>query len=170
MPSGVSKKNRQNLTYVASGPRSQTGDDVLARERFGGKMIRGRSYVASPPTHYGRGKRRTVTISWFGREKKSGLEFVQWFFWDGAKEMMRNASCFVVSFLVNDSFQFPKRQVSQTFCLYNNVWGNFPDQPSHNWLSWGPTGWSPKLVSWNWALVPYQVDPGWFSSLHIFFG
>lgn len=43
-------KRAFNLEEVdpCKGPRNQNGDDALAREKFGGKRIQGRSYVVSP--------------------------------------------------------------------------------------------------------------------------
>ena len=42
--------------------------------------------------------------------------------WDGVEQMLRNASCFIILFHVNNSYIFfPKKQVSQTPYMYNRL-------------------------------------------------
>ena len=50
---------------------------------------------------------------------KNGSNFVQCFFRDGVVEVMSNASCFLISFLVVFSYIFSKRQVKPLFVQYN---------------------------------------------------
>ena len=59
---------------------------------------------------------KTVKISGFSH--KTWLQICALFF---KEEMMRNASCFVILFLVNGQLHIPKMQVSQTLDLYTRA-------------------------------------------------
>ena len=62
---------------------------------------------------------KMVKISGFGH--KTWLEICEPFFRDGVEEMMRNASCFIILFLVNNQLHFLKMQVSRAFYLYTRT-------------------------------------------------